>query len=244
MINKNALQKYKPVQGLVVYKRQAGEFYLQTHNIEEVNSKYQWGEGKPFSKDKFADLASALGKQSLSLLQLKGIMPSNVLYYQPSFLGDKYMWFLPPTKKRLLFSEDTNIESGEVKLPGLIFAVNDKTIYVFAYKGTNRPDDKTTLYRGPFFNINGDDDVCMGNTAESKKKHFLEDELVRWERRFFQSRFTHVNNNPLKRGYNISVVYKDLLAGGEFPEDCLTVSNHKTVAGFLKKLINEKESDY
>lgn len=238
MINDTSIEKFKPVQGIMVFRRHNSEYYLQTHNIADVGGKYTWEEGKPFHKEQLAELALCLSRTTLSTLKLKGLMPENVLYFQPSISGDKYLWYLPAGQHYLNFHPDLKLSPGLANLPGLIFAVNNKTIYVFAVKGNDKPAADTSLWKGPFFNVYADSSVCMGTTRESKKRKYLEEELVRWERRFFGSRFTHVSDEDvLEKGHNISLVYQSILAGEPFPEAALAPSKHKTLGSFLKSFI-------
>lgn len=227
MINELNIENFKPVQGLIVFKRGHSEFYLQTHDIVD----HKFTEGKPFHREQMQELATALNAKSFSGITLKGIMPANVLYYQPSLSGAKFVWYIPKSKRHLKFKASLKIKSGEYHVPGLIFAVNDRSLYVWAFKGTGKPKANTPIFHAPFFNIMNGESVCMGTTSEASKKSFLEEELDRWERRFFGSNFTHTPNK-LSKGYTMNQVYKS--AQRRFPEKSLARAKHKTLDDFIK----------
>jgi PRTRC genetic system protein B len=239
MITNENIENFKPVQAVVVFKRHHDEFYLQTHDIEDHKLK----EGKPFHREQLQELAIALNAKSFSGITLKGMLPNNVMYYQPSLSGAKFVWYIPRSKRHIKFKQTLKIKSGECFLPGLVFAVNDKTLHVFAIKGTGKPKASTPLFHAPFFNIMGGASVCMGTTAETNKKAFLEEEIDRWERRFFGSNFTH-SPNTLAKGFNMHKLYRSLVSGKRFPEKCLARAEYKTLGDFIKHFTKGGRSEY
>lgn len=237
------MRPFKPLQGLLVYKR-GNEFYLQTHDIVEEAGKYQWGEGKPFHRDQLQELGEALRAKTMTGITLRGMLPKNVLFFQPSISGTKAIWYQPPGKHYLNFHDKLKLKSGEYILPGLIMAFDDKTMYIFAYKGSGRPTEKTVLYKGPFFNVYDTGSVCMGTTSESTKKPFLDEEINRWERRFFGSRFVHTSDDSvLLRRQNLQKFYKGLIKKRVFPNNVLSPSKYKNLEAFVKKFVKGGSND-
>lgn len=239
MINENEISPFKPSQGIIVFKKDR-EYYLETHDIIEQDGKFAWTEGKPFQKEQLSQLAIALGDQTFEPMQLKGLFPENVLFFQQNFTGINLLWWLPPGIRHLHFKSALKLPSTTYHLPGLIFMVNGKQLSVFAVKGKRRPSLKTKLFKGPFHNTSGNGLVCLGTAGDTKPRKFLQDELARWERRFFGSNFTHGGDN-IAKGYNINLVLKTAQKK-PFNESALAPSSFKTVEGLIKKLNTTKLS--
>lgn len=241
MIHREKVKKFIPVQGLVVFKRGKGEFYVQTHEILEDGKSFTWAEGKPFAKEQLAELAQAISAKNITAIILDGLLPTNVLLYQTALTGTKTIWYLPPGQRYLTIK---HMKAGNCKLPGLIFAIADKTLYVLAYKGKRKPCGTTQIFKAPFFNISSNGIVCMGTTSETTKKIFLKDEMNRWERRFFGSRFTHVSDDSvIAKGFTIEKLFRSLLAKKRFPEKCLVPSSYKNLAAFAHSLMKGGNRD-
>jgi hypothetical protein len=74
-----------------------------------------------------------------------------------------------------------------------------ESLFLFAYKA-KRLTFGTQLYAAPFFNVNMDGNVCLGN-AKLKLPEKLTFQMFfkHWEEKFFLSEFSHVlGNNPTK----------------------------------------------
>lgn len=241
MLTEEKTQPFKPVQGIIVYNREQ-EYYLETHDIELVEKKFHWQEGKPFTKDALKGVAMALGNDSFEPMKIKGLLPDNLLYFKQTFFNHTLIWYLPPVKRKLHFTKELKIDAGEIWLPGLIFAVTQDSLYVVAYKGNTKPQIDTPLFKAPFYNIYQYAEVCMGDIKESKKKPVLQDEIQRWENRFFNSYFSHfLDSKVIKSGINLQLVYQQQLKHGSvFPEEHLVPSPYKKVEQFIKHIENVK----
>lgn len=228
------MKDFVPQCGMVVYKRHTN-YFLQVHEIRPINGKLTWCEGKSFEKEQLQELAMALRKENLSSLQCQGLLPENVLYYQPSISGNKFIWWIPAGEQHLNFNNSMKLKSGKCKLPALIFAVDDKDVSVFAFKGKEKPGPKTQLFQAPFYNLNQAGEVCLGTTSETRKKGLLHEEISRWERRFFGSNFTGHHFPQLAKGWTMKDLYQKILAGQPFPEKSLKESTYKTLEAFAKE---------
>ncbi len=76
----------------------------------------------------------------------------------------------------------------------------------------------------------------MGNTGENKSKNVLQEEMLRWERRFFNSYFGHfLDDKVATKGTNLQLLFKVLMKSQKpFPENVLVPSPFKTVEKLLK----------
>jgi PRTRC genetic system protein B len=242
-MNEAEIKKFVPIAGMVVYKRDK-DYYLQSHEILRSGNNFTWGAGQSFQKDHLSELISSIKKQNFTQVKLKGLLPENVIFFQPGTTGVKIIFYTPPKLYDLAFQN--LIKDGKYFMPGFIFAVSDKNLYVFSYKGKDRPNEKTELFHAPLFNISSNGLVCMGTVSESRPKKFLDEEVDRWLRRFFGGVFTsaHWSDNRLKKGtleeLLISVHQKQM-----FPERLMVKHKHETLQLFLKSFIdNNKKVDH
>lgn len=237
MIDEETLSPFKPVQCVLVYKRHS-DYYLEMHDILEDQGKYQWLEGKPLAKEHLTKMVVTLGDSAFTPMKINGILPENLLYFQQSFTDLTLIWWLPPSEQTLHFKDQVKLPEGRIKLPGLIFSVVGKGLDVFAVKGDKKPTLKCQLYKAPFYNTSSNGDVCMGNVKENKQKAEIVEEMKRWEKRFFNSYFTHLSDDKiLANGFNLQLIFKELMkTKAPFPEQALAVSPRGTLDKYLKKV--------
>jgi PRTRC genetic system protein B len=179
MITEETTKPYIPVQGVIIYKKYSN-YYLETHDILSDGKEYRWQEGKSFEKEHLKELSIALGNNAFKPIEIKGLMPSNILYLKQSFFNLSLAWYLPPSKRMLHFKKELKLAAGIISLPGLIFCVEDKELIVVAVKGKSKPNLKTSLFKAPFHNIHATASVCLGNTSDTKPKETIEAEMLRW----------------------------------------------------------------
>lgn len=228
---KTTLVEFKPMKAIIIYSSGHGNHYLEGRDLVKTDKGLVWGAGKPFDKNELKLLKLKIDDNGFKSLELKGIMPANVLYYQPSIMGDRYAWSIPAGKHYLKF--DGKQANGTYNLPGLVFAVSKQTLYCFAYID-EKVTLKTKLYEAPLPNIYNSGAVCMGDIADSKKRDYLEDEMKRWEDRFFGGKFTNAHSTDrVKDGYNLSTV---LTSSMTRPFDVNSLRSYKTVDAFIKDL--------
>jgi PRTRC genetic system protein B len=237
-------KSFEPSLGIIVYKKDS-DFYLQAHEIGKNGDKYSWGEGKPLKKEQLQELAQSISKQNLASMELSGLLPENILYYQPAISGNRIVWWIAPSERYIHFSSHLKIKSGKCRLPALLLAAHDRKMYVFALKGSKKPTIKTEIFNAPFYNLYDNGDVCLGTTSETRKKNYLHEEMDRWERRFFGSRFTdaHGDDDRLNKGWTMKKLYGDILSGKKFPEASLLAARFKTIEGFLKHFTGRRSNE-
>ncbi|MBA3664011.1 MAG: PRTRC system protein B [Bacteroidetes bacterium] len=235
MINEGTTNPFNPIQAVIVYKKDS-TYYLETHDILRGEDKFLWQEGRPFLKEQLKELSLSLGNSSFTPMEVKGLMPDNILHLQQTFFNTNIAWYLPPSKRVLHFKKELKLATGTILLPGLIFCVSNKTLTVVSVKGKNKPTLKTKVFKAPFHNIHSYGKVCMGNTGENKSKNILQEEMLRWERRFFNSYFSHfLDEKVVTKGTNLQILFKNLMKSQKpFPENVLVPSSFKTVEKLLK----------
>jgi PRTRC genetic system protein B len=121
------------------------------------------------------------------------------------------------------------ISSGEAFVPGMIWKAGKDGVLVFACKGKDRPKEQMPLFHAPFFNINYNGAVCMGNVCiEMEGTTNLEEFMFKWEQYFFNSYFSHTLQGGSIIDGNIVQLWQGLLESGDkFPEGVLKLSGYK-----------------
>ena len=128
-----------------------------------------------------------------------GIIPSRLLFCNPTTGTEKYVWYSPPGKRVMFFVRDLGIENGEYNVPGIVYEAEMDVLNVYAYKG-DKPDYDTELYAAPFFNVTGES-VCLGSARIRKPDDITYAGLLEyWEKRFWMTEFSHLGSlgNPTK----------------------------------------------
>jgi PRTRC genetic system protein B len=228
-------QVYQPKKALVVYQSEEKEedIYIEAYDIG-LNGKPI--NAHPLSALEMAGLAGCLNTSSelkQDFLKPRGLLPSHLLYINPR--SDGYgVWYTPPQNADLLFVDDLNIPSGKAAIPALIWKADKNKLYVFAVKGSRKPDVKTGLYHAPFFNLYATGNVCMGTVdTDFSSITCLEDFIKGWQQYFFNSYFSHMITQVSPVEGNIVQLWQQLVnTGNPFPAEILK-KNGKTVKDLI-----------
>lgn len=234
---------FRPKQAIIIYEKDRGlneNYYLETHDIISHEGKYHWQEGRPLLKESLKELALSFGNESFTPMDIAGTLPDNILYFRQTFFITTIIWYLPPGQYQLKFKDELKIPNAKYRLPGLIFCASDGDLSIVAFKGNKKPNIKTQLYKAPFHNMHINAQVCLGNIREHKTKNILQEEIKRWERRFFNSNFTHFLDTKVVKGANLQLLFKKLANTClKFPENALVKSKYKTLDKFIKNFKDE-----
>lgn len=122
------------------------------------------------------------------------VLPSNILKYKTD---EKFViWFTEPGLKTVLYAKKLSVKTGVYWIPRLIWKLQGNSLDVFAV-----PEEVTSkkdkLYNAPLFNISSDGSVCMGNTKFTDSGYNYEKIIAKVESGFWESTFTHTNNDNL-----------------------------------------------
>jgi PRTRC genetic system protein B len=180
-------------------------------------------------------LAKALltdNKKDKAFLKPKGILPTNILHFNPSENGT-VLWYTKAQQQQLYFVDNLGIPNGKAYIPPMVWFANKNSLSIFSLASNRRPTKKTPLHYAPFFNIYENGNVCMGTvTVNIKNSASIEEFIMAWEHYFFNSYFSHSLCENLTRK-NIVNLWKDLIGTDKpFPKEVLK-KNNKT----LKKLL-------
>ncbi len=115
----------------------------------------------PLTKEALQKMVS-LSMQDTSVMKIQGLIPTNVVFTSFS-IAETIIVFKIKAHKRTIF-----IEGGTAKInvPNLLMKVSNDKLNVYSYRGYL--NDKTRLFKAPFSNFTGDDNVCFGNVKIQK----------------------------------------------------------------------------
>lgn len=222
----------KPELVVIVYKYKAIDgdscYYLERRDIDASG---KMGAGIPLTEDCISGIAKSFS--STDRFMVHGEIPANMLYADCRRGREKYVWYRKPEKRNIFFTEGIEIPSGLVSVPGLVYKVENKELFVFSYV-SKRLTSKTQLYRAPFFNVYTNGKICLGNAKAKKPQECTYSGIMEyWEDMFWKSEFSHLlGPNPVCS--NLSSLYKKLINTDKaFPVEELVKEKMK-VGGLLK----------
>ena len=178
------------------------EYFLECRSI---NKDGLMGAGKPVSQHFIQSLTENFSAGASSVPH--GEIPQKMLYADTQ--KGKYVWHSPPCRKYMYFKTGLNIPNGEYTLPGLVWKVDGKILYLYAYRA-KRLTSGTQLFSAPFFNVSPQSgNVCLGNASLKMPETLTFCNFLKfWEDKFFLSEFSHVSGgNPTKN--NLVLVVKN-----------------------------------
>ncbi|MDH6310929.1 PRTRC genetic system protein B [Dysgonomonas sp. PFB1-18] len=190
-----------PRMALVVYGTLHGYTYLESHSIDENGRMLS---GVPLSEKCISELVGSFSQEQISMPH--GRVPANLLYFDNRIGQTRYVWYEPPKKQMMYFTESLNIPDGEYYIPGILYVVSNEHLDVYAFKG-DKPKDK--LFHAPFFNTT-QGSVCLGSaTLDYPENPSYPDFIAYWEKKFWLTTFTHLggSQNPTKHNL-VSVIKK------------------------------------
>lgn len=202
--------------------------YIESHEIYyDPKGKPSLLPGKPLSLDAIKRLVSSLSDQA-NLNFRSGLIPVNILAMDSK--NSKFLWYSPPSTRRLIFHKSLEIPSGDYACPGLLFYVSNNNLNLFALKikEAARPTQTTRLFLPPFHNTNSFGAVCTGNVTLPDSPSSLNQLMQAWENVFFNSQFTHPNDDL--KNFWISMAAKT-----EFPLGSLSpCTEYKTLGNLME----------
>lgn len=227
---------YYPKSALVFYenKGRAKDVYVEHFDMDKSGNPIN---AHPLTVREANILVKALRTEKdkdKAFLKSSGILPTNILYLNPSAEKGTVIWYTKAKQRKLFFVDGLQIPNGKAYVPSMIWKASKNSLTVFALACDRRPTDKTKLYCAPFFNVYEDGKVCMGTVSIGIKKSASVEEFINaWEHYFFNSYFSHLmgKHKPLKG--DCIKVWKDLVNTDKFfPKEILKATN-KTFKNLL-----------
>lgn len=155
------------------------------HKIHaDPSGRLVMGAGRPLtSKDERGVIEILSSKKSIK----RGFLPGNVLACDPGLL----VWYRPPQLTTL------NMDGiyAAARTPTLIFRVEENRLQVAAMKSAARPTPGTKIFHSGLPNTDRLGRWCSGGNAVPSQP--VPHDIVKIERMFFESPFTHHGASPL-----------------------------------------------
>lgn len=250
VVRAGGMQRYELKSAILLYESNGGGFrekdvYATVHPVERFRKGGpRLAAGIPATPEACAAFARSIVERAA----FAGWIAQEILFVGPRTVA----WWRPPAPATVFFETEhkesrrrLGTRQGSTPQPGLVHILKDGDWYVYAVKGTGRPGPRTPLYRAPYFNVWIEGRICEGNVARPGR--VTPETLAKFERAFFDSRFTHPNANGRHLTRYRSGVYglwRDLLDGKHktFPEAALRPHGKHTLESLLRALERGKES--
>lgn len=207
---------YSPEVAIMVYRSKSpitgnGEYYLESHNINEQGAIM---EGKPLKQDTIQGIVDLFFDERKNSANIKGLLPDNLLSFQLLPGGNYSMvWYRPAEIRVMHHAVQLKLPTNKTWVPALIYDVERTGMDIYALNSNSRPKLTTKLFKAPFFNVNDEGDVCLGNAQVKKPKEKTYSALMQyWEDLFWLSEFSHVNGEEKVKSKSLNKVWKRLLS--------------------------------
>lgn len=191
------LATYSPVQAVFLYQEEnrsghSNRTFATIHPVLVANGQAVMKAGRPANTADLKDLVNSLlsrGETSQASMQWNESM---VL---AQGLG-RTIWYTPPQVRTLHFKCSQHVKphfdgAGRCPLPGLVWMQMENSLFLWAFKGQERPNQDTKLFQAPLFNVWGRGQVCWGSSARVSNDQVGDPKA--WEKAFFESAFSHPN---------------------------------------------------
>jgi PRTRC genetic system protein B len=197
------LSNYNPVTTIVVYRNNSS-YYLETH---KVLSNGGLGPGVPVSYETIEEIVETFYKEEKKSNVVSGLLPKNILAFENKARGKyKMIWHNIACRRQLFFTKPTKLKSVEYNIPATIFKVEDNQLYVYCYD-KNDISLTTELLMPPYYNTSDNGYMCLGNAKAELKTFSYESLIEYWEKLFFDSYFSHVNDEEKCKSKNLKKVW-------------------------------------
>lgn len=241
MIEYSSKDKYEPIMLIAIYQiEKVGEssgppdMYLEGHIVE--NSKIS--EGKPLRHDTLSKLGEFLHRKSKEkedgTVDVHGYTDPSFIYINP--VSRSYAWVCKEKIRKLYFTKNLRIKSGQAWVPDLLFILSGTSLDVFALKN-DHPNVATMTYHAPFFNTMASGAICLGNVSVRKHKSYDFAAIKElYEDAFFKSEFSEIHSPGVKRfEKNIINFWRSQIKTGDKFDHSLLVKTGKTIQQIIRE---------
>lgn len=204
-ITRKITELLHPKAALIAYKSDSeygSSYFLE---LREIDSEGKFCEGKPVTFEFMNELVRGYSESHTSTPY--GYIPKNLLYSDCRKGSERYVWYNPPRRRMMFFSESLGIESAEYNIPGVVYDAGQHGMRIYAYTDMELKRD-SELCAAPFFNVSGAN-VCLGWAKIEKPQELTYSRLLEyWEKKFWLTEFSHlgIKGNPTK--HNLVLVTK------------------------------------
>jgi len=219
-----------PSEGIVTYKTKDSNniAYVEKGKFVERNGNYKLQGLTPFTYDQIKILVDTVNP--LKGIYLDNLIPSNVLFYENSYLSPNLMWVAKKAIRKILFKDESKTES--YLIPDTLFVSEGSKLFVYfiKQKEAKKITINTKVYQTHFYNVYDNCSVCIGNGYKLGKESIsLEKYIEKVEFNFFEgSMFNHAHVTGIEKYWEDE----------EYSEKLWKNQNNKTIGAILSNLKN------
>lgn len=235
-------RRMSPSMAIVVYQdksQYSPRCFLEKREIRLIGDKFTLMAPVPMADETLKEIAKAYMKTRTAGISFGGLIAPHLLFCQNKAGSTIVVWYRPAMPRSLNFSASLGIKNArEVKLPATLWAVHNKTLYIFSLMDDDRPNPSTKLYNAPFFNIYEDGNVCMGTAKVGQPTKTFESEAERFERAFFLAEQNGGQSDGRCKS-TLRVLWNGLIKSkGAFPskKELIQHKKFKTLGDLISKL--------
>lgn len=211
-ITESLSRSFVPQAAIIVYKNNDNPYYKdETYYIEsrKIREDGSLDRAAPVTRKFLNALVKNFSAEEAKMPH--GVMPPNMLYADFRTGQEKFVWWNPPQKRHLYFSPAISMEDGDYNMPGTIYMAHENKLSVWAFAG-KKPNLKTVLLYGPYFNYYESGDICLGSArVEWPEDITWQDIQEHWEKMFWGSINSHSMYNPMVKGANLTIALKEAM---------------------------------
>lgn len=207
----NITCEYKPKLAITVYAAPGDtDFYLESHDI---NEKGQVLAGRPLEQEHLQGIVDVFFDERKNMSRITGMIPENMLAFDLRPGGNyKMIWWRPAEKRVLHHAVSLKIPTGKAWVPAMVYEVDWNELYVYALDKDERPKFPSKLFQAPYFNVNDNGSVCLGNARVKKPVNPSYADIMKyWEDLFWLSEFSHVNGEEKIKSGDLAAFWRKIL---------------------------------
>ena len=192
-----------------------GNILISSYNADSDT----YSDFKPITEETFESLNKFKKKKKKKKKYfIKGMIPRNIHDFDVESLH--VIWTTEEKQTEQLFTDD-KIENGIYPVPKLLWKFYKGSLNVYAYKIEK---GNIVLYNAPFLNTSLSGAVCSGSIKYDFDTFDYLKIIQIIESKFYNSYFTHTNNDKLLK-INLLEFYQNYLNAKKFPNNLLIKSN-------------------
>ncbi|AGG89047.1 MULTISPECIES: PRTRC system protein B [Pseudomonadota] len=167
---------------------------LSLHAIRhDADQRASLDAGRLLTEAEAAEIGSALLLADGRASQRGEFIPATLLRETPTSLT----WFRPPQRSTQYWRTKDGRTTINAVLPGLVFHVESRVLFVAAYAGGERPHRGTELFHAPLGNVYADGRICTGNATLPETVDHAS--MAAWERVLLGTNYAHINHTHTLR---------------------------------------------
>ncbi len=169
-LTKKLQQVMVPKAALIAYEYSDGRYGHGTYYLElhPINDRGRMEAAMPVTYEFMDSLVESYTDNRQDVPH--GKIPANMLWCDTRKGHERYIWYNPPGKRQMFFSERLNIPDGTFHVPGVIYKVSGDRLDIFSYKG-GKTGGKQPAFPCPVLQCNGKQCLSGKRRVDSPGRH-------------------------------------------------------------------------